>query len=233
MDRANPGPLRWQTWLVRGWFACTLAAWIAGPPILAGTPGWTAFWAYVVVLVAGLMLHRVHVLRRNPGLWASRREVGAGSKAWDYAWNLGFWPLMALVPNAAGLDFRLQAWLLHPAWFVPGVVLLAGGLSLSAWAMGCNPFFEGTVRIQADRGHRVVEAGPYHVIRHPGYLGLCLWAMATPFLLLSGWAFLPALAVVAWVVLRTALEDRTLRRELPGYDDYARRTRYRLVPGAW
>ena len=57
--------------------------------------------------------------------------------------------------------------------------------------------------------------------------------MATPFLLLSGWAFLPALAVVAWVVLRTALEDRTLRRELPGYDDYARRTRYRLVPGAW
>jgi protein-S-isoprenylcysteine O-methyltransferase Ste14 len=78
-----------------------------------------------------------------------------------------------------------------------------------------------------------VDQGPYGTIRHPGYAALAGWALATPLLLRSRWALAPALFSVAWVVLRTALEDRLLRRGLRGYDAYARRVRWRLVPRVW
>lgn len=88
-------------------------------------------------------------------------------------------------------------------------------------------------RIQHDRGHRVIDQGPYRVIRHPGYVGVALWALAGPCLLCSWAALAPAGAVVLWLVLRTALEDALLRRELPGYADYAARVRWRWLPGVW
>jgi protein-S-isoprenylcysteine O-methyltransferase Ste14 len=140
---------------------------------------------------------------------------------------------MTATPVVAGLEIRLAPSPMDPAWFALGLALFVSGLFLSGWAMSCNPFFEGTVRIQTEEGHYVVGTGPYRAIRHPGYAGLCLWSVASPFLLLSWWACLPALAVVAWTILRTALEDLTLRRELLGYDLFVQRTRHRLVPGVW
>jgi protein-S-isoprenylcysteine O-methyltransferase Ste14 len=89
------------------------------------------------------------------------------------------------------------------------------------------------VRIQEDRGHEVVTGGPYRVVRHPGYAGGVWSWLVTPPMLGALWAYVPALLTVAVIVVRTALEDRTLRRELAGYDAYARRTRYRLLPGIW
>ena len=82
-------------------------------------------------------------------------------------------------------------------------------------------------------GHQLVVRGPYRLVRHPGYVGLAGWALASPLLLLSARAIWPALLAAAWIVLRTALEDATLRRELEGYAAYARRVRWRLVPGIW
>jgi len=99
--------------------------------------------------------------------------------------------------------------------------------------MGTNPYFEGTARIQTEVGHQVFTGGPYRHVRHPGYLGLVLWALGSPLLLLSTSSFVPAVATAVWIVVRTALEDRMLRRELPGYAEYVRRTRSRLVPGVW
>ena len=101
------------------------------------------------------------------------------------------------------------------------------------WAMASNPFFSQIVRIQTDRGHTVAAGGPYLIVRHPGYASLivCELAISTLF---GSW---PALAAgglcAALIILRTALEDRTLRAELTGYADYARRVRYRLLPGIW
>jgi protein-S-isoprenylcysteine O-methyltransferase Ste14 len=89
------------------------------------------------------------------------------------------------------------------------------------------------VRIQREIGHRVVDAGPYRRIRHPGYLGLALWALGTPFALGSRWALLPAGVTAGYIALRTALEDRFLQRDLEGYSQYAGRVRYRLLPGIW
>ena len=118
------------------------------------------------------------------------------------------------------------------AWTVPlGAAIHAAGMALSALAMAANPFFEGTARIQP--GQVVVDGGPYRTVRHPGYAGLALWALGSPLLLRSALALVPALLTAAWVVLRTALEDRMLRRELAGYEGYARRVRWRLLPGAW
>jgi protein-S-isoprenylcysteine O-methyltransferase Ste14 len=102
--------------------------------------------------------------------------------------------------------------------------------------MVVNLFFEKTVRIQMDRGHRVIDTGPYAHARHPGHVGFAGWILSAPLLLASCWAFLPAVvAVVAVVgiVIRTALEDRTLHAELPGYPDYAARVRSRLIPRVW
>jgi protein-S-isoprenylcysteine O-methyltransferase Ste14 len=101
------------------------------------------------------------------------------------------------------------------------------------WSMVVNPFFEKTVRIQTDRGHHVIDTGPYAYVRHPGYVGFTGWMISAPLLLDSSWAFVPALLAVVGIAIRTALEDRTLRAELPGYAEYAARVRFRLIPGVW
>ncbi len=122
---------------------------------------------------------------------------------------------------------------MSPFFWPVGLLLFLPGTLLFAWSMGVNPFFEKTVRIQSDRGHRVIDTGPYAVVRHPGYLGFSGWCLSTPLLLGSWWAFVPALLSVAGLLLRTVLEDRTLQRELEGYAAYAQRVRHRLLPGVW
>jgi protein-S-isoprenylcysteine O-methyltransferase Ste14 len=101
------------------------------------------------------------------------------------------------------------------------------------WAMMRNDFFSALVRIQNDRGHRVTTQGPYRFVRHPGYVGMLMFSVATPFMLGSWWALFPAAVNLFVGALRTSLEDRTLYLELDGYADYARAVPYRLVPGIW
>ncbi len=216
------------------WTAATIAAWIAAPFVAAGTWRDPALWAHHATVVAGLLVHGRWVARRNPKLRTRRRTIGGDTRRWDLAWVLAFWPLMAAIAVAAGLDHAAHGGATLPAsvWLL-GAALFAGAMTSSARAMAVNPFFEGTVRIQRDAGQRVVDAGPYRIVRHPGYVGLAGWALASPLLLLSARAIVPALAAAAWVVLRTALEDALLRRELDGYAKYARRVRWRLVPGLW
>jgi protein-S-isoprenylcysteine O-methyltransferase Ste14 len=228
--RGLAGP--WRVALT-GWNLAVFAVWLVLPFVLARSATWPAGWLHLGVIAAGGIAERRFVARRNPGLKARRRRIGTGTKTWDLAWNVAYWPLMASIALVGGLQHGTGGGSL-PAWVWPaGLVVVASGFGLSAWAMGTNPFFEGTVRIQAEVEHRVYEGGPYRYLRHPGYLGLVLWALGTPLLLRSGWSAGVALAASAWVVLRTALEDATLARELPGYQDYSRRTRFRLVPGIW
>lgn len=161
--------------------------------------------------------------------------MGEGTKRWDRACLTLFGLSYFGTPVVAALDARGGPTPTMPAWlWVPGVLLFAFHLVTVAWAMSANPHFEKTVRIQHDRGHRVIDTGPYQFVRHPGYMSTIVgFALASPLLLLSWWAFVPAAACAACLVARTALEDRTLRTELPGYEEYAQRTRYRLLPGIW
>lgn len=212
--------------------AALAVAWIAAPFAGAGTFAWAAGWVYLGLLASGLVAHALFVSRNAPALRERRARIGAGTPAWDLAWVAVFWPSMLAAPAVAGADVvRLGHAPLPLAAAAVGAGLLAFALGLSAGAMATNPWFEGTVRLQP--GQRVVDRGPYARVRHPGYAALALWALATPLLLRSRAALVPAAFTAGWVVLRTALEDAFLRRGLEGYAAYAQRVRARLVPGIW
>jgi protein-S-isoprenylcysteine O-methyltransferase Ste14 len=204
---------------------------------VAGTLSWTWGWVLLAVVTAFMAAHPLLLLPINPELLAER-EKGAldrGVKTWDKWTSMlaaGVFPIASWV--VAGLDVRFGWTGAVPlACHLGGLLVMALGFALFLWAMVSNAFFAEGVRIQKERGHTVATGGPYRYVRHPGYTGAILSQLATPFLLGSPWAGIPSLASAAAYVLRTALEDRTLQQELPGYSDYAQQTRYRLVPGLW
>jgi protein-S-isoprenylcysteine O-methyltransferase Ste14 len=140
---------------------------------------------------------------------------------------------VAIFP-VAGLDAGRFHWSHVPLGVVVlGYVLFCIGYFLSIWVYRVNRFAEPTVRIQTDRGQRVIDTGPYALVRHPLYLGALLMWAGIPLSLGSLWALLPGALGAVVLVVRTILEDRTLQAELPGYQDYTHRVRHRLIPGVW
>jgi protein-S-isoprenylcysteine O-methyltransferase Ste14 len=203
--------------------------------LVSGSADWTAAWAYLALVTVVTALSGIVLARVSPGLLAERSQLQAGTKPWDKLLA----PLVGLVgPLAiyvtAALDYRHQWSRPQPLWLTMAAFIVAATGALAAtWAMAANRFFSTTVRIQKERGHRVVDAGPYRIVRHPGYASVIAIDLAMPLALGSLWALIPGVATCALLVVRTALEDRTLRAELDGYSDYAARVRYRLAPGVW
>jgi protein-S-isoprenylcysteine O-methyltransferase Ste14 len=189
-----------------------------------------AFWAYVGVWAAAAF---VGAAALDPDLIRERLLPGPGAR--DVGMTALFVPVALAQFVVAGLDVGRFHWSdgVSPALQAIGLVLVAAALGVSIWAASVNPFFSSVIRIQTDRGHRLVTAGPYRVVRHPGYA-------SGPFLLvgtgvaLGSWAA-AAIGVVLVLLLlrRTAHEDRVLREELPGYAEYAGEVRWRLLPGVW
>lgn len=199
---------------------------------------WWQAWVYGLIGVLGFIASRLLVARRHPDLLAERAKFAdhEDTKSWDkiLARLVGLGG--ALIPLAAGLDARYGWSSTDYSLPVELAALLAifVGYGIGAWALMENRFFSGVVRIQKERGHKLVESGPYTVVRHPGYAGALLTYFASPFLLDSPWTFVPVVIIAISLVIRTSLEDRTLQEELPGYKEYARqKTKYRLLPGVW
>jgi protein-S-isoprenylcysteine O-methyltransferase Ste14 len=188
----------------------------------------------VILLLAWAAATGIVILRTNPALLAERLGPRKGAKAWDTAilGVVGLATLARLI--VAGLDQR-YGWTsgIAQAWQVAALAAGALGYALVVWATGSNAFFSQIVRIQAERGHAVATQGPYQWVRHPAYLGTIIFELTSPVLLASWWAFLPGALNAILFVARTALEDRALQAELPGYAEYAARVRYRLLPGVW
>jgi protein-S-isoprenylcysteine O-methyltransferase Ste14 len=205
--------------------------------VCGGDLGWWQAWGYSLLIVAAGPGGRIWAERRHPGLIAERQnmEKAQSAKAWDKVLA----PLMALSVSfplviVAGLDHRFGWSPAFPLWLiVPGFILIALGYAFAAWALAENRFFSSVVRIQVDRGHVVCETGPYRFVRHPGYAGNLLALPGIVLALSSMWTLIPAAVALIIAVIRTALEDRTLQEELPGYRDYAQRVRYRLIPGIY
>jgi protein-S-isoprenylcysteine O-methyltransferase Ste14 len=204
--------------------------------VAAGTLGWVWGWVQLAVVTAFMGAHPLILIPINPELLAERERGfrAEGVKAWDrWVATLG----AGLLPVAwvvAGLDVRFQWTGPFPlALHLIGLAFNILGYALFLWAMASNAFFAEGVRIQEERGHVVATGGPYRYVRHPGYAGALLGMPGSPLLLGSLWAMIPALLSMALYILRTYLEDGTLMEELPGYREYARKTRYRLVPGIW
>ena len=191
---------------------------------------WGAFIGLMVVFV---LAHFFYVWLVNPEVIEHRMVPGKGTETWDWVWEGLFSPVFVAILVVAGLDIR-SGWAPLPLWVWPiGLVLFVLGGGLFLRAMAENPFFEKTVRIQSERGHHVIDTGPYRKVRHPGYVGMFAWILAVPLLLNSTWALLPTALAMISLLVRTALEDRMLHRKLPGYAEYAAHVRSRLVPGVW
>jgi protein-S-isoprenylcysteine O-methyltransferase Ste14 len=201
----------------------------------AGTIRWPMAWVYLGVFAGWVVVNAVIMLNRSPDLVAERAGGKPDAKGWDLALG-GLFMLFAepVTFIVAGLNYRF-GWMPPVAtWIViAGLALWLLGNALFSWAMFSNAYFSAQVRIQEDRGHAVATSGPYRVVRHPGYVGAILSAVGRPLMLGSAWALIPAALGIAFLAVRTAIEDRTLHEELDGYDLYARRVRYRLIPGVW
>jgi protein-S-isoprenylcysteine O-methyltransferase Ste14 len=197
----------------------------------AGSIAWLYAWVYLalyaLVMLIGSLLLPLEVI-------AERGSKKENVEPWDRV-------LVAviIVPDVslylvAGLDVR-WGWTpsLAVGWHLAAIGVFLAGCALMYWAMIVNRFFSTAVRIQFERGQSVCSSGPYRYIRHPGYLGTILYTLASPILLGSLWAMLPAAVVAGLFVVRTWLEDNTLRHRLAGYGPYVARVRYRLLPGIW
>ncbi len=206
------------------------------PILISGVWSWWEAWVYWLINVLGFAASRALAARRHPDILAERaRSMQCKSaEPWDKVMS----PLVGLggglLPLVAGLDARFD-WsgeFTTPAKTLALIAILAG-FAFGSYALIENRWFSGVVRIQADRDQRVVASGPYRWVRHPGYVGALVTYLATPVFLDAAWAYVPVLLLAVALIVRTELEDRTLRQKLPGYSEYASRVRYRLVPGLW
>jgi protein-S-isoprenylcysteine O-methyltransferase Ste14 len=199
----------------------------------AGRIDWWPAWAALSVMLAWITATGI-ILCFHPDLLAERMGARKGAKAWDTA-LLSILNLTGLLRYVvAGLDER-YGWSggLPLAAQITALLVCILGYALFVWATASNPFFSQVVRIQSERDHRVVTGGPYRYVRHPAYVGAILYELAVPILLASWWAFAGSGLNAILLIIRTALEDRTLQAELAGYGEYARQVRYRLVAGIW
>jgi protein-S-isoprenylcysteine O-methyltransferase Ste14 len=205
--------------------------------IAAGTLRWPMAWIYIALLLVSTLGSRLIVFKRNPDTLRERARFTSseGTKPWDRLLVIIvglFGPMLIML--VAGLDRRF-GWsggvTLEIQWLA--ALLVALGYGLAVWAMIVNPYFSAVVRIQDDRGQVVVKSGPYRIMRHPSYAGSILASLALPFMLETLWALPPGVIASVAVIIRTRMEDRMLRDELAGYEDYTKETRYRLFPGIW
>jgi protein-S-isoprenylcysteine O-methyltransferase Ste14 len=202
--------------------------------VAAGRLDWWEVWLFLALYYMVALLSQLWIMWRDPALDRERDRLGQNVKPWDRV-IVGFhWILTLTLLVVIGLDAGRFHWLA-----VPVGCRLAGGaglvlsFGLTLWAARSNTFLSGQVRIQVERGHRAVTEGPYRYVRHPMYLSMILYDVCLPVLLGSWWALGISGLLIALIVLRTALEDRTLQHELDGYAAYTRQTRYRLIPGVW
>jgi protein-S-isoprenylcysteine O-methyltransferase Ste14 len=206
------------------------------PLLISRHWNWWEAWVYAGVYIIGFAVSRILAARRNPDLIAERARFLQHKDA--LAWDKLLAPLTGLgggmIPLVAGLDALFNWSPVFTIWVKIGALaFMLAGYTLGTYALIENRFFSGMVRIQTDRGHKVISSGPYAWLRHPGYLGALLTYLATPFFLDSLWTFVPVVFITVVLVIRTALEDRTLQEQLPGYREYAQKVRYRLLPGIW
>lgn len=199
----------------------------------SGRLGWVWAWLFLGFSVLQILVNFVLMRRISPELIVERAEGSECTKPWDRtiaAFAALLWLAIFLV---AALDER-WAWSTVPLWVnLFGFVLLIIGAVLVSWAMLTNAYFSTGIRVQEDRGHTVVTEGPYRYIRHPGYLAMGIVGLSQALLFGSLWSLIPVGLAMGPMIVRTALEDRTLHEELEGYKEYAQNVRYRLLPGVW
>ncbi|MFC1655486.1 methyltransferase family protein [Patescibacteria group bacterium] len=192
--------------------------------------GWVFFGIGMTAAFVILIL-----FRDKRDLLKERMKPGPGMKSWDkvfFAFNILFYFGILILGPLDGGRFMLSPEI-PTSIYIMGYITHAVGYVIILWAMWTNNFFSSVVRIQKDRGQKVIQNGPYQFVRHPGYIGAFLIAPSSAIILGSLWSLIPAVLWVIALIIRTALEDKTLQKELEGYKEYTKKVRYRLIPGIW
>lgn len=206
------------------------------PILISGRWGWWQAWLLAAIFILAFIISRALAARKTPDIIKERANYNQHDNT--QPWDNWLSPLVAFgsvfILLVAGLDalFHWSAGFSLPLELA-GLALLLLGYVLGTYAFVENAYFSGTVRIQEERGHRVVSGGPYSWVRHPGYLGSLISSLGIPLLLDSAWAFIPVVIFGAVFFIRTSLEDRFLQKNLLGYKEYAQKVHYRLIPGVW
>ena len=201
--------------------------------ISAGKIWWINAWVCIGLVLFYQIANALVLIKLNPQLFNERGKlVQASTKLFDKVFIAFYIPLTLMISIIAGLDAVRYEWSsMSFGVIVLGVAIFVLACPLGSWAMAVNPHFETTVLIKED--HQVCTSGPYRIVRHPGYAAEIIGAPSYPLILGSWWALALVGALVFLFVIRTALEDRALQKELRGYKEYTEITRYRLIPFVW
>ena len=202
----------------------------------AGTLNWPEAWVYLALAAAMSFGGGFWLARHDPALLAERLGslIQREQKGWDKLFMVAMLALWTGWLVLMGLDAARYRWSAVPlALQGAGFVLLCLGSYLVWLTLKANSYAAPVIKIQKERGHRVVTTGPYAYVRHPMYAGALLFMLGVPLLLGSWWGLLGAAGLMVLLGLRTVLEERTLKAELDGYADYTSRVPYRLVPHLW
>jgi protein-S-isoprenylcysteine O-methyltransferase Ste14 len=203
--------------------------------LAAGRIDWLPGWIFLAVYLAIAVAAVAYLWHTNPEILIARSSVRwsdqtAGQNILVAVLITLF---IAMFPIAA-LDAARLHWSNVPIWLaVTGYLLFLIGNAGSVWVFRVNKFAEPAARIQSERSHSVIDRGPYAIVRHPLYAVTFFICLGLPLALGSYLAFIPSGLAYLLLVVRTAMEDRMLHAGLGGYREYARRVRYRLVPGVW
>ncbi|HWQ75607.1 MAG TPA: isoprenylcysteine carboxylmethyltransferase family protein [Syntrophomonas sp.] len=184
---------------------------------------------FLISITAAMIMYRGHQETLN-----ERGKKHKNTKSWDKV-LLPVYVLLAYygIYILAGLGIRFLWPQLSEAWMYAGIVLYLISGIFTVWPVVENKYFESTSRIQSNRGQTVVSTGPYRIVRHPGYLGILIWAASTAMIFGTLAVCLISAVIIAIIGVRTYLEDTMLKKELPGYIDYASKVKYRLIPYVW
>ena len=202
--------------------------------MLAGRLDYWPGWVLLVVFMAAMSAIITYVVLFDPELLKERRRKAPNVKRWDKTILNVYLVILVIMLCGAVLDggrFHLSD--VPLSLQIGSIIFIMVAISIIFWVFRINTYLSSRVRIQDDRGHRVITTGPYHFIRHPMYAALLVFFPSIPLLLDSFWALIPAGVIDGLYVLRTHLEDKTLQKELDGYYEYSKNTKYRLLPGIW
>ncbi len=215
--------------------AGTFALQAAALLMASGKTDWGAAWVYLGASLTGVAINIFILLGHRPETIVGRAKTEEEKRDWkSLAGGLFILFYFLALPLVAGLDERF-GWTgsLDSRFHLDAIVVFLVGFALFSWALTSNPFFSAVVRIELERGHKIISGGPYRFVRHPGYTGILIQSITIPLVLESFWAYIPAALSAAFLIALTALEDRTLKQELEGYKEYVTRTPYRIFPGIW
>jgi protein-S-isoprenylcysteine O-methyltransferase Ste14 len=201
----------------------------------AGTLHWPAAWVFLGTIAILGVSCGLWLARTDPALLAERMHpmMQSGQPLADKIFMLAFGLVALSWFLVIGFDERMHASHVPTALQALGLAMLLGSVGFIMWVMHENSFAAPVVKLQTERGHRVVSTGPYAWVRHPMYSGSVLFFVGAPLLLGSWWGVAMLPLFIALFAIRARIEERALIAGLPGYADYATRVRYRLLPGLW